>query len=557
MSGPPGNLEHRTPGSAEPGVELSPLQVSCLLLGLTFATGMEFYTFESVNLVLPDITGTLGVSFDEASWILTIYSSFLFLGVPLSVWLAGHYGYKRFLMWTTGLFAVLSVGITLSPTFKIMLILRALQGLAGAGLTVWWRAGVYVLMPRAKRSQSLMRISTGLYLASAAGLLLSGFLTDRFNWRLICIPNLILAVFSLYLLRRGFPDLPKSESQRLQRTDKAGLVLLAIGILSLQTILSRGHIDDWFESTHIRVLAVVSVAALIAFAHWERSEDNRYPLLDMSLLKNRYVIAAVLIGLLTGMILSGSLFVLPEFLRLVDSQTHSATQTGRLLAFYALTAAALRPLMSKFIARFGQRKAVAVAMCMLISSMLLLYRWLTNSTSDGYFLLPLALYACCLTMLLPSLGSGTVGRLDQHNLLDGMSLYMTFRQLGASLGVASLTIIIENRETLHSSRLYEHLNVANENTGTILRSVSRYFGSYSGADGTGGAHQSIAFLSRMGAHQVEVLSYADCFLFMALIGTLALFLVPLIAPVVSAQQSVVPKAGIADSTATRKLFVHE
>jgi MFS transporter, DHA2 family, multidrug resistance protein len=475
---------------------------------------------------------------------LTVYSSFLFLGVPLSVWLAGHFGYKRFLMWTTVLFAVLSVGITLSPTFKVMLVLRALQGLAGAGLTVWWRAGVYVIMPRPKRSQSLMRISTGLYLASAAGLLLSGFLTDRFSWRLICIPNIVLAVFSLLLLKRGFPDLPKSESQRLQQTDKAGLILLAIGILSLQTILSRGHIDDWFESMHIRVLAVVSAAALISFIHWQRSDDNRYPLLDVSLLKNRNVVAAVFIGLFTGMILSGSLFVLPEFLRLVDSQTHSATQTGRLLAFYALTAAALRPLMSKFIAKYGQRKAVAVAMCMLISSMLLLYRWLTSSTSDSYFLLPLALYACCLTMLLPSLGSGTVGKLDQHDLLDGMSLYMTFRQLGASVGVASLTILIENRETLHSSRLYEHLNLANENTATMMHSVSGYLGSNSGMNAAAGAHQSIALLSRMGAHQVEVLSYADCFLFMALIGTLALFLIPLIAPTVPAQLPAAPKASV-------------
>jgi MFS transporter, DHA2 family, multidrug resistance protein len=542
MRAAPENVTHPTTGSGAPGLQLSPAQISCLLLGLTLATGMEFYTFESVNLVLPDMTGTLGVSFDEASWILTVYSSFLFLGVPLSVWLAGHFGYKRFLMWTTTLFAVLSVGITLSPTFKVMLILRALQGLAGAGLTVWWRAGVYVIMPRPKRSQSLMRISTGLYLASAAGLLLSGFLTDRFSWRLICIPNIVLAVFSLLLLKRGFPDLPKSESQRLQQTDKAGLILLAIGILSLQTILSRGHIDDWFESMHIRVLAVVSAAALISFIHWQFNRDNRYPLLDMSLLKNRNVVAAVFIGLLTGMILSGSLFVLPEFLRLVDSQTHSATQTGRLLAFYALTAAALRPLMSKFIAKYGQRKAVAVAMCMLISSMLLLYRWLTSSTSDSYFLLPLALYACCLTMLLPSLGSGTVGKLDQHDLLDGMSLYMTFRQLGASLGVASLTILIETRETLHSSRLYEHLNLANENTAAMMHSVSGYLGSNSGMNASAGAHQSIALLSRMGAHQVEVLSYADCFLFMALIGTLALFLIPLIAPTVPAQQPVAPKA---------------
>ena len=79
---------------------LSPSHIGLLLLGLGLATGMEFYTYDSVNLVLVDLTGTLGVSADEASWLLTVYSCALFLGVPVSIWLAGHVGYKRFLITT-------------------------------------------------------------------------------------------------------------------------------------------------------------------------------------------------------------------------------------------------------------------------------------------------------------------------------------------------------------------------------------------------------------------------------------------------------------------------
>ena len=74
--------------SYNPSVGPSASEGNRLLLGLALATGMEFYTFESMNLVLPDITGTLGVSFDEATWLLTVYSCALFLGVPISVWLA-------------------------------------------------------------------------------------------------------------------------------------------------------------------------------------------------------------------------------------------------------------------------------------------------------------------------------------------------------------------------------------------------------------------------------------------------------------------------------------
>src|ERR1700739_2279707 len=105
-----------------------------LLLGLALATGMEFYTFDSVNLVLPDMAGTLGLSADEASWLLTTYSCSLFVGVPVSIWLAGHVGYKRFLIATTIGFAIASVGCAVSSSLESLLAWRAVQGLAGAGL---------------------------------------------------------------------------------------------------------------------------------------------------------------------------------------------------------------------------------------------------------------------------------------------------------------------------------------------------------------------------------------------------------------------------------------
>src|SRR6201999_1607161 len=70
--------------------KMSPGQTSRLLIGLGLATWLEFYTYDAVNLVLPDMAGCFGISQDEASWFLTTYSSALFLGVPVSIWLAAH-----------------------------------------------------------------------------------------------------------------------------------------------------------------------------------------------------------------------------------------------------------------------------------------------------------------------------------------------------------------------------------------------------------------------------------------------------------------------------------
>jgi DHA2 family multidrug resistance protein len=509
---------------------LSPAHTRLLLLGLGLATGMEFYTVDSMNLVLADLTGTLGVSRDEASWLLTVYSSSLFLGVPVSNWVAGHYGYKRFLLATVLLFAVASMGCALSPGFDSMLVWRAIQGLAGAGLVMWWRASIYLLMPRPQRSPSLMRVSTVLYLSSAAGLLASGYVTDHFTWRLIFLPNLFYAAGAVWLLARYFPTLPAPSTQRLMASDWPGIGLLAVAMVSLQVILSRGEIDDWSGSAHIRLLAVLGGAAFVLFVAWQASPRNRAPLLWLGLLGDRYVLSSALLGIFTGMILSGSLFVLPEFLRNISAQTHSATQTGQIMCIYALTAAAIRPSMVGLIARIGQRKAIVLAMVMLIASMVLLNRLLTTETPDVYYALPLVLYACCLSPLLPSVGGGTVARIAQDKLLDGVALYMSFRQFGASLGVAALTILIAHCETLHSSRLFEHLRQGNPVTSGWLSSVAAALTSRGGYT-TFESHQAaIELLGASGRSQAATLSYADAFAFMAAIGVIALCLVLVVPP---------------------------
>jgi DHA2 family multidrug resistance protein len=500
-----------------------------LLLGLALATGMEFYTFDSVNLVLPDMTGTLGLSADEASWLLTTYSCSLFIGVPVSIWLAGHVGYKRFLIATTIGFAIASMGCALSSSLESLLTWRAVQGLAGAGLINWWRASVYLLMPKPQRSPSLMRISTMLYLSSAAGLLTSGYLTDEFNWRLIFLPNLLYAAGAVYLLLRYYPTVLPPSPSRVRGTDWRGIVLLAAGLISLQIILNRGQIDDWFGSALIRNLMATSVLTLGLFVVWQYSPQNRAPLIDVTLIRDRRVMSAIFIGLFTGMILSGSLYVLPEFLRDVSEHTYSATQTGRIICVYALTAAMVRPLMVPLIAHIGQRKTIALALLMLLASMLLFQRFLTTDTSTGYYLLPLMLYGLCLSPLLPAVGSGTVAQVSQDKLLDAVSIYMTFRQFGAALGVAVLTILLARRETLHSGRLFEHLHQSDGGATTSLsaRAANAIAHGYSSIDAR---RLALAQLAEAAKQQVADLSYADAFLFMALIAVVVLCLIPIMPP---------------------------
>jgi predicted MFS family arabinose efflux permease len=454
----------------------------------------------------------------------------MFFGVPLSIWLAAHLRHRRYIIGSIALFAIASIGSSFSRTFESLLFWRAMEGFAGSGLTMWWRASIYMLVDRQYRSASLMRVSVMLYLATTMGLLYSGLVTDNLTWRLIFLPNVCLAIVAIMVLLRHYPDVPPSSDSRMEHVDKPGIALIGLSVVSLQILLSRGEIDDWFGSPLIQGLAWVSIVALLLFIAWEVSGYNRYPLLRLSLIWTRPVLSSVFLGIFAGTILSGSLYALPEYLRGVDPNRLSATDAGRLICVYALTAAAIRPFVVTGIARFGQRKTIAFAFTMLVLSMLVFARLITTGTPEIYYALPLAMYAFCLAPMLSSIGSGTVGKVAAESQLDAVSIYMTFRQLGTSLGVTLASIVLHRRETLHSSRLYEHLHATHGPMVAWMGDVAGQIVGRAGPSPIDAQKMALKMLSEAGARQASTLAFADVFYFMAAIGVAALCIVPLMPP---------------------------
>jgi MFS transporter, DHA2 family, multidrug resistance protein len=501
-----------------------------MLLGLGLATWMEFYSYDGINLVLPDIAGTFGISQDQASWILTSYLSALLFSVPLSIWMARRIGYLRYIIGAAVLFAVTSVGCSLAPDLDTLLIWRAIQGFAGAGLTMWWRASVYMILQGPQRSGSLMRISVMLYLATAVGLLFCGYVTDTFGWRLILLPNILFAAVAIRLLVTHFPSMPRPADTGAASADKLGILLLGIGLITIQIVLSRGDIDGWFQSPMIQLLSWIGVFALILFVAWEISPLNSAPLLRLELVRNRNVQAAIVLGSFAGVILSGSLYALPEFLRNVFPEPLSATQTGQIMCSYALTAAAIRPLVTSSIARVGQRKAIIFAFTMLIASMALFSRLMTSGTPVTFYVLPLILYAFCLSPMLSAIAGGTVSKVPQAQQLDAVAIYMTFRQYGASLGITLITTLLDWREMQHSSRLFTHLQTGSPQLQSWIDTAARAVVQRGGYSSVEAPRMAVGLLQQAAFRQAATLAYADAFMFMAAIGVVALCFVPLMSP---------------------------
>jgi DHA2 family multidrug resistance protein len=236
------------------------------------------------------------------------------------------------------------------------------------------------------------------------------------------------------------------------------------------------------------------------------------------------------LGLFAGMILAGSIYALPEFLRNVYPWQLSATQAGRIMCVYALTAAAIRPFVTTAIARFGQRKVIAFAFVMLVASMLLFARLMTTGTPDTDYTIPLILYAFCLAPMLSATSSGTVGKMPAAQQLDAVAIYMTVRQFGASLGVSLVTIALDWRESLHSSRLFEHLQAGGAQVQAWMSTAAQAVIERGGQSPFQARQMAVGLLRDTGVRQAATLAYADAFLFMAGIGMVALLFVPLMSP---------------------------
>src|SRR6202034_642703 len=134
---------------------------------------------------------------------------------------------RRYIIGSAVIFVIASLGCAAATTSETMLFWRSILGFSGAGLTMWWRASVYLLIPRQDRGRSMMRISVMLYLATTVGLLFSGYVTDNYGWRLIFLPNVIVVVVAIILLRQHFPDVPVSSDKRTTGVDGGGIALLA------------------------------------------------------------------------------------------------------------------------------------------------------------------------------------------------------------------------------------------------------------------------------------------------------------------------------------------
>jgi MFS transporter, DHA2 family, multidrug resistance protein len=494
---------------------------------VTLATFMELLDTSIANVSLPHIAGGLGASFDETTWVLTSYLVANAVVLPLSAWLSRVFGRKRYYMMCVALFTATSFLCGIAPTLGLLIVFRVMQGIGGGGLAPVEQAILVDTFPASKRAAAFALYSMAIVTAPAVGPPLGGWITDSFSWRWVFFINVPIGIVSLILSSRLVHDPPqfKEEIAKLRasgklRIDTLGIALIAISFASLEIVLDRGQIDDWFGNRTILVLTISAIVALIFAIYWEWNHTD--PVVELKLLKERNFAAATIFYFLFGFALFGSTTMIPEILQ--NLYGYTATDAGLVLGPGALVIVILSPFAARLVqsGKLSSKKMLVMSYAVVACSMWYYSRF-TLQTDYFHYALARVIqgfgYAC---MFVP-VSVLAYSYLPKNKNNKASSLTNLARNWGGSFGVAFVTVFRERRTDLHQSRLADALThaspVYDSTRDTLTKSFERLGFSHADAftHATGRIYNQLQ-------QQASMLGFSDCFF---LLGVVSLVGVPL------------------------------
>jgi DHA2 family multidrug resistance protein len=421
---------------------------------VAMAAFMEVLDTSIANVALPHIAGNLGASNDESTWVLTSYLVSNAIVLPISGWIAGLLGRKRFFLICILLFTVSSLACGIAPSLGLLIVFRVIQGVGGGGLQPTAQAILADTFPPHQRGMAFALYGITTIMAPTIGPTLGGWITDNYSWRWIFYINLPIGILTLFLVWRMVEDPPYLA--RLKgagvRVDYIGIALLALGVGALQILLDKGQEDDWFGSHFIVTLMLISATCLIALVFWELR--SKAPVIDVRLFKNFNFATANLMMFTLGIILFSSLVMMPQFLQTLMGYT--AQSAGLVLSASGLMVLLIMPVVgqlttkmpAKYIIAFGW---LSLACAMYYSTLRMdleisfqAAAWLrvAQSFGIGFLFVPITL-------------AGYIGiPPEKSNSVSGLVNFM--RNIGSSVGTSMVTTMLARRAQFHQSILSYH-----------------------------------------------------------------------------------------------------
>jgi MFS transporter, DHA2 family, multidrug resistance protein len=419
---------------------------------LAMATFMQVLDTTIANVSIPTISGYLGVSSDQGTWIITSFAVANGVSVPLTGWLTRRFGIVRTFALSILLFTIASFLCGISQSMTELILFRVLQGGVSGPMIPGSQALLLTLFPESRKGTALAIWSATTLIAPICGPILGGYISDNYAWGWIFLINVPVGLICSLVTWR-FLKSRESPTQPL-KMDRVGLLLLILWVGSLQIMLDQGKDLDWFNSNTIITLCIVCIVSLAAWIIWELTE--RAPIVDLTLFKSRNFTLGTLTLCLVYGIFFGNLVLMPLWLQ--NNENYTATWAGIATAPSGITALLVAPLVGRYISRYDARWFATGSFVVFAVSYFMRAAYPPDA-SFWVFAMPALVQGVAMGTFFVALFTIALDRLPPERVPAASGLNNFLRITASGFATSLVTTYWDRRERFHQSRLVESLSV--------------------------------------------------------------------------------------------------
>jgi DHA2 family multidrug resistance protein len=458
----------------------------------------------------------MGVSEDEASWVVTTYLVSNAIILTASSFLARMLGRKTFFLICLGLFSLSSILCGVAPNLQALLVFRILQGFGGGGMVPVAQSILADTFAPEKRGQAFALFGVAVVVAPVVGPTLGGWLSDNWSWQWCFLVNAPVGVLAMALIALLLRE-PKQQQSHQQGHgfDVIGFLLVATFLGALEVVLDRGLEDDWFASTFIVTFSVICAVAFVLMIPWEMGRRN--PMIDLRMVATRQFGACFLVMLATGAILLATTQFLPQLVQ--QNFGYTATWAGLLLSPGGIVTMAMMFVVGRLAASVQPKYLIITGALIVALSM---YD-MTNVYGDlGFWYMARArmLLGVGLPLIFIPIMTASYDGIAQSKTDQASALMNAARNTGSSIGVSIVSNVLTHREQFHQSRLVESVLPSSIQYQDTLHQVTNYFVAQ-GNSLLQAQQQAIQWIGQQVQAQASFLAYMDAFWVLMLISLAA------------------------------------
>ena len=482
---------------------------------------LEIVDTTIVNVALNDMRGSLGATLTDVAWVITAYAIANVIVIPMTSWLSQQFGRRNYFAASIIIFTTASFLCGNASGIWELIVFRFIQGLGGGALLVTSQTIITESYPAAKRGMAQAIYGMGVIVGPTLGPPLGGYLVDAYSWPYIFYINIPIGIIATLLTLRYVKSPKYGEKLSANQVDWFGIITLAGFIGSLQYVLEHGQQDDWFNDGAIVSLSVISFFSLFFFI-W-RQLVYKYPIVNLSVLKDLNLRVGILLSFILGFGLYGSTFIIPIYTQSILGWT--ATDAGLLLIPSSLMTAFMMPIIGQLLQKGVPHKyLVAIGFLMFFFFTFWMYGIMTPDTGSEFMFWPLIIRGLGLGLLFVPITTLSLSTLKGKSIGEGAAFTGMMRQLGGSFGIAIITTFIARFTQEHRVNLLPNIDITKTQVQDRIHQLQQGFMAkgFSTNEALSKAHQ-VLNMSIM--KQSTVLSYMDIFLYL---GILFLICVPII-----------------------------